>query len=368
LIVFYTSGHGFGHASRDIEIVNALGRLASSAGVHVRTSAARWLFDLTTTTPIEFTTVECDTGIVQIDSLRLDADESIRRADAFHAELDERAAREAAFLRSVGARVVVGDIPPLAFAAAARAGVPSIALGNFTWDWIYAGYPEQLASAPSLLPRIWKAYAQADVALRLPMHGGFEAFRRVEDVPFVTRHARRSREDVRNALCLPHDLALVLVSFGGYGLEKLDLRRVSDALDIGLVATTAYPHAPLVDRHGHRLWTVGEIDLYRCGFRYEDLVHAVDVVATKPGYGIIAECIANDTAMLYTSRGQFVEYDVMVEEMPRYLRSAFISNDDLAAGRWAPALERLFAQPALPERPRTDGADLVARRILEYLG
>ena len=48
------------------------------------------------------------------------------------------------------------------------------------------------------------------------------------------------------------------------------------------------------------------------GFRYEDLVAAVDVVVTKPGYGIIAECIAAGTPMLYTSRGDFREYDLLV--------------------------------------------------------
>ena len=32
-------------------------------------------------------------------------------------------------------------------------------------------------------------------------------------------------------------------------------------------------------------------------------MRAADVVVTKPGYGIISECIANDTAILYTSRG-----------------------------------------------------------------
>ena len=57
---------------------------------------------------------------------------------------------------------------------------------------------------------------------------------------------------------------------------------------------------------------VDERAIYSAGYRYEDLVRAVDVVATKPGYGIISECIANDTALLYTSRGRFVEYDVMV--------------------------------------------------------
>ena len=37
--------------------------------------------------------------------------------------------------------------------------------------------------------------------------------------------------------------------------------------------------------------------IYEAGLRYEDLVQAVDVVFTKPGYGIISECIANDTAI-----------------------------------------------------------------------
>jgi hypothetical protein len=89
----------------------------------------------------------------------------------------------------------------------------------------------------------------------------------------------------------------------------------------------------------------------------------VDVVLTKPGYGIISECIANDTAMLYTSRGNFVEYDVLVREMPRYLRCAFIGHDDLFAGRWQDALDRVRAMPPPPERPATDGAATAASWI-----
>ena len=63
--------------------------------------------------------------------------------------------------------------------------------------------------------------------------------------------------------------------------------------------------------------------IHRCaasGYRYEDLVRAADVVVTKPGYGIIAECLANDTALLYTDRGRFIEYDVLVAAMRRSRR------------------------------------------------
>ena len=107
--------------------------------------------------------------------------------------------------------------------------------------------------------------------------------------------------------------------------------------------------------------------MYAGGLRYEDLVRAVDVVITKPGYGIISDCIANHTAMLYTSRGRFAEYDVMIREMPRYLRCRYLERDAFVEGRWLEGLEALAGTPAPPEEPRTDGADVAARMILERL-
>jgi L-arabinokinase len=88
------------------------------------------------------------------------------------------------------------------------------------------------------------------------------------------------------------------------------------------------------------------------------------VVISKPGYGIVSECIANQTAMLYTSRGRFIEYDVFVAEMPRFLRCRFIPQDDLLAGRWTDAISSLLAQPDPPERARVDGAEVAAALIL----
>jgi hypothetical protein len=100
------------------------------------------------------------------------------------------------------------------------------------------------------------------------------------------------------------------------------------------------------------------------GFRYEDLVGAVDVVLTKPGFGITAECISTGTAMLYTSRGQFREYDVLVRELPRYVRNRFLSNADLLGGRWRAALDQLRSQPAPTERMPANGAAEVAAAIV----
>jgi hypothetical protein len=362
VIAFYISGHGFGHASRDIEVLNALLDRRPDIPILVRTPAQRWLFDLTLRHPVRFEPAETDTGIAQIDSLRLDAAESIRRAAAFYRDFEAKAAAEAAHLRQLGVRLVVADIPPLAFRAAALAGVPAVALGNFTWDWIYAGYAAWLGDAPDLVPTIARAYATAALALRLPMHGGFRSTPNVRDIPLVARRSHRDPAEVRAALALPRDRRLVLLSFGGHGLQDLDVTRLDTGGAYTVLTTGDYAAGD-----AGNVVRIDERGLYEAGLRYEDLVACADVVLTKPGYGIISECVANDTAMLYTSRGHFVEYEVLVECLPAIVRSRFISQEDLYAGAWRAHLDLLLAQPPPATRPATDGADVAAGAILEML-
>lgn len=341
--MFYISGHGFGHASRSIEFINALVDRQPRLRVIVRSRVAAWLFERTVRPGVRLSEVETDTGVVQVDSLRLDAAATIAHAREFMRTFEARVAEEVEFLRKVDAQLVIADLPPLGIAAARAAGLPAIAYGNFTWDWIYAGYP----GSGELVTRIGELYSQTTFALRLPMWGGFETMTDVRDLPFVARHARHDAADTRRALGIPLEARVVLVSFGGYGVHG-----------------AARPDAPGY----HVLWPgdVDEAAMYDAGYRYEDLVKAVDVVVTKPGYGIISECIANDTAMLYTSRGDFREYPVLVEAMPKYLRCASIDHEDLFAGNWAPHLDRLLAQPAPAVRPATNGA-LVAADVIGAL-
>ena len=370
-LVFYISGHGFGHASRCIEVINAILATRPETRIGVRTSAPRWLFDLTIKGKVTYSTLECDTGVVQIDALTLDEADSIRRAAAFHSDLVTRAASETRALRELGAGLIVGDIPPLAFAVGASAGIPTVALGNFTWDWIYSDYP-RVRLAPSLLPAIRGAYARASMALRLPLSGGFDSFSNVKDIPFIARHSTRTREEVCKALKIPTDKPIVLSSFGGYGLPGLDTDLLSKFKKYTVITTAnvsmsrARKDTPLVEKKGSFI-SINEEAMYDHGIRYEDLVLAAEAVVTKPGYGIIAECIANDAAMLYTTRGHFPEYDVLVEEMPKYVRCAFFSHDDLFNGKWETHIDKLLAQPKQKKKPETNGADVAAEMLLKAL-
>ena len=138
--------------------------------------------------------------------------------------------------------------------------------------------------APSLLPAIRGAYAKASMALRLPMSAGFESFSNVKDIPFIARHATRTREEVCKLLKLPADKPIVLASFGGYGLPGLDTDALGEVQEIHASSSTANvavgrtrKETPPSERRGSFI-SINEEAMYDAGVRYEDLVGA----APKP--------------------------------------------------------------------------------------
>lgn len=362
-VVFYVSGHGFGHASREIEIIHALAARRPDWQMVLRTAVSPSLLERSLRVPFTLLAGVCDTGLVQRDSVTNDDEATTREALAFYSTMDARVEAECARLADCDVQVIVGDIPPLAFEVATRLGVPSVAIANFTWDWIYEWH-DQLRDAPGLLDRIRRGYQQATLALRLPLSPPLDVFACVESIPLVARAAERPRSDTRRALGIADDRKVALLSFGGYGLQRLDVGAL-DCLDDWTVLLT--------DRIASSVAPSPSVvflpeSLFASGFRYEDLVAASDVVVTKPGYGIISECAAAGTAMLYTSRGVFREYDVLVAEMPRIVRSRHLSQDALFAGQWHEALEALIGQPPPPECVDATGAARAAALIASISG
>lgn len=153
---------------------------------------------------------------------------------------------------------------------------------------------------------------------------------------------------------------VVLASFGGHGLS-LSYVNVAELNDVTLLVTD---HEAAGTRAHERLHVFATRDMQTRGIRYADLVAAADLVISKPGYGIVSECIANGAALLYTRRGHFIEQEVFVREMPRLLRTREISRDDLMAGRWSEDVELLLQQPPAPGRAATDGAVVARNEIL----
>lgn len=360
MIVTYVSGHGFGHATRMSAVLRELRALRPGIPIEVVTSAPELLFRDEVPGGVRYRQVECDVGVAQRGPLAIHEGETERRALEFEAGFAELAAREAACLDGLGARLVVGDVPPLAFAAARRSGVPSVAVANFSWDWIYGHLASRAPGLQKAAESAAAAYREADVLLRLPFTCEMPAFRRAEDVPMVARHPRVGRLVARERLELGGG-PVVLLLFGGFGLPGFDVRSLADVHEYEFVTTHT---------EGELAADVRKLSfsaLTALGLTFPDLLAAVDVIVAKPGYGTVSEAIAAGCRLVYTERGDFPEYPIMVAEMGRYLPCEHISNADLMAGRLGPAIGRVLSQPERA-RPRIDGARVVAERLLVHAG
>ena len=193
--------------------------------------------------------------------------------------------------------------------------------------------------------------------LRLPFAGDLSAFSRIEDVPLVARRPAVAKAEARRRLGLDGRPA-VLLSFGGVGVPGLQPSAFGGLSAYQFLLTGRAGDGPAPAN-------VRRVEDWRSlAPGAAAPVRAADVVVTKPGYGIVTDCIGAGARLVYTDRGDFPEYPVMVAEMKRYLPAVFASNDEVREGRLAPALEAALEAP-FPPPPRTDGAAVVAERILE---
>jgi len=358
---YYISGHGLGHASRSCEVITTLYRRHPGVTVTVVSDAHPWFFRNVLDPSTQVIRRASDFGVVQRDSLVLDIPGTAAACRQHGADFAARLDEEYDVLRREKVDLVVSDISALPLAAAARAEIPGVGVSNFTWDWIYRDLavqcPEYAAPLQQYADLCAESYRQATRILRLPFSPAGMGGASFEDVPLVARSARQTRADTRAALDIPDGVRLALVSFGGFGLDKLDLTPLGRLeewvfLAEGLLSGGAPNLRPLVNGAYH----------------YPDLVAAADVVITKPGYGIVSEAIANRSAVLYTSRGRFPEQALLVAALKRYTRCREISNDELRRGAWGEALAALMVQPFPEEGLHCDGASVVADRLVSLAG
>ena len=356
MIVAYVSGHGFGHATRTAEVLRTVAQRDPRVPLAVVSAAPERLFRGPVPTLVAFRPAEIDVGLAQRGALAIDEAGTVERWRAFEAGWDDRVREEAAWLRASGARLVLGDVPPLAFAAAAEAGVPSIGLANFSWDWIYRHLAPRQPALEEAARRCAEAYARADQLLELPFGGDLSAFARRERIPLVARRPRTAREEARRRLRLDGRPA-VLFSFGGLGLPGFDPAPLGSLSEFRFLVQ---------DGAGALPENVDGLpaSLEGLGLGYEDVVGAVDVVVSKPGYGIVCDAIAGRTRLVYTDRGDFPEYPILVDQMPAYLPAVHVSGGDLRRGRIGDAIRDALGRPFPPE-PDLGGATIAADRLLE---
>ena len=358
-ILFYVTGHGYGHARRCAQVIRALNEIDAGAAVHVRTTAKPWLFG-GVVPPERVQPCDVDAGAAERSPMEVDPDGTLSRIAATLARRDATLATELPVLRAMKPDLIVADIPFLAGDVAEAAGVPCVGLSNFTWDWIVEPFVATRPEHQPLLAAMTAGYGKMAGILRLPIGGISPAFGNVVEMPLVVNRPRLDRQEVVRRLGIAPDDRRPRVLFGIRGsipMETLaaaaaaapDLRFVcptDDGRDVPPGVVPA-PVGPNLD--------------------FADVLRACDVVVGKMGYGLVAECIAAGTALLWPRRTGFREDEITEREGPAVLRMRELPTADFHAGRWAEHARAAAALPKPEKSMRTDGAEACARWIADHV-
>lgn len=197
-IAYYCTGHGLGHATRAIEVCKRLVERGHTV-IMVSGAPASFFLQQVPTARFAFRKATLDSGSKQRDPFTVDMQSSLEeyhRTCQVHRET--LLSTEIDWLKANCIDLVVSDVVPIVCAASAMAGIPSVCVSNFSWDFIYAEYLTSVRRKEyrHLVWQIAQDYSQAHTLLRLPGYVPMPAFQRVEDVPLVVRKAQKTREQV----------------------------------------------------------------------------------------------------------------------------------------------------------------------------
>lgn len=347
-VLYYISGHGFGHARRCAETIRVLTRMRAGLAIHVRTMADPAIFRGLL---VQFEPTPIDRGAVEIDALTIDWQATFDDVRELVAAKDRLVDREVAYIRRNGIRLIIADVPFMAGYVAQAVGVPCWAQCNFMWDWIYEPHTEDR----QLLEAIRGGYRLMTGQLRLPFPHACDHFGETIDTPFITSPVTLSIAGAKAQLGI--DAAdrrpIILIGMRG-GTDPSIVENLRRAENRYLFITTQGP-------------VFAEGVTIRPHLRFWDVMQISDAVVSKPGHGIVTDCATLGVGLLHPARNGFREDPMILREGSRYFREREIPRDDYFAGKWAEHLDALLERPKPAAATNTDGAEFVARFICSRL-
>lgn len=351
------SAHGYGHAAQVIPVLNALGRRRPGIRVVLRTNVPRAFFEDRLTVEWELSPCEQDIGCIQQGPITMDWPATWQAHRVFHAAWDHRLREEIAAIEQAHADLVLGNVPYLAMAAGAAAGLPTVAVASLSWDDVLREHrsPNEPWQHP-LLEQISQAYAQATLLLRIAPGLPMRAFPTATDISPIAAPLPPERTRLRTLLQIGQQDALILIAFGGIPLESLPFARMESMAGLHFLIAGPVPTG------SGRVHSTAGIPL-----PFSTLLSSVDAVMTKPGYGTIIESVAVNTPVVYVRRYSFADEQPIVEYLHRYGRGVELAREDFEQAQWEAALHKALALPRPIHRPPDAAGAAEAAKVLESL-
>lgn len=349
---WFITPHGFGHATRSLAVMNALQRKRDDVFFHIFSRLPHVLIQETIGDGYQLHEVTGDLGLVQKRALEVDHPATLARLDAMLPFDQSETQRLAEEIRACNAAALICDIAPWGVLVAKEAGIPSVMVENFRWDWIYGDFS---AEYPAYEPHIEKLKAIFDAADHTfqtePVCGPRRA---VPSVPCVFRALREDRHSFRAKLDLG-GRKLILVTVGGMQENDMSMDRIA-AMDDYFFILPAGSQEP-----GDNCLAVKHGELY-----HPDLLNAADGVIGKLGYSTVAEIYQAGTPFAYVGRHDFRESIGLAAFMRQHNHGFQLSEDDFVNGNWLDRLDELTSAPRAPH-PSINGADVLAGHLLQLV-
>ena len=346
------SSHGLGHLAQVAPILNELGCRQPELRLTVRSGVLET--KLRERLHVEFTYIEgrSDFGFIMHDAVRIDLAASAAAYRAQHDDWAQRVAAEAVLLAELAPDLVLTDAAYLPLAGAAQAGIAALSMCSLNWAELFAHFFGNEAWAAPIHLQMLAAYRSAECFLRLTPAMAMADLPRRRAIAPVAALGRRIALHERLG-CAPGD-QIVLVAFGGFDTD---------------LSAEHWPRSTGLHWLIPRSWATTRDDMSAfepLGLPFTDLLHSVDAVLTKPGYGTFTEAACNGTPVLYLRRDDWPEQDCLIDWLERNGRCASIGRNELASGRLPQALAALWQQPA-PPLPEPSGAQEAASLIADRL-
>jgi isopentenyldiphosphate isomerase len=363
-IACFVSSHGFGHAARSSAVMNAIYEQWPYVYFEIFTETPEWFFSQSLQAPFACHQVKTDVGLVQTSALRFDLNKTIAALDVFLPFENQILDELADILHKRDCQLIIADISPLGIAVGRRAGITSVLIENFTWDWIYDAYQaadRRLAGHAAYLAEIFAA-ADHHIQTDPVCDSKTAAFR----APPIARSPGRPPDETRERLGLSAKDKMVLITMGGIPETFSFLDRL-DRFDpeIHFVAPGAFAELPV---HGRKLNQVTLLPR-ASAFYHPDLVHAADAVVGKIGYSTLAEVCCAGVPFGYIPRQDFRESAVLGAYVQEKMRGLPISEEAFISGDWLHCVHELFLTPTKPGNANNaeNGARIAALHICAIL-
>ena len=347
-ILYYLTAHGYGHAVRTSTICN---ELSENVRLIFRTPIPENFFDEEVMRPFEYLPGQFDCGCIQRDSVTVDKRETLQAYMRMAEQNAVRLEEEVKFCREQRVDGIVSDITPFAFEVARRAGVPSVAVANFTWFDIYEPYVREYPPFAPVLEKIRSQFQMASLLLELIPSTGMPYFEDRVKIPPVAKPGRNRSGKLKKQLGLEKDRCIALIYVGELGMEKIrwgDLARFRGWDFVGIYPLPgASANYHLVDKKV---------------FSYEDLVASSEVMVTKIGYGVVSQGLINGIPLIYLPREDFAEFPVLEKAVLEWGHGYRLSKEDYHGLKWERVLEEVRKR-GRPEPVPSEGGKICAREI-----